>query len=61
MKRTVARGKSGDRDGFVKLGGYEFKRVKNGLDEAQVASSINEFISQKEALHTVGRDGGSTP
>ena len=54
-------GKSGDRDGFVKLGGYEFKRVENGLDEAQIASSINELISQKEALHTVGRDGGSTP
>ena len=41
-------GKNSDKDGFVELGGYEFRRVKNGLDEAQVASSINELISQRD-------------
>ena len=40
--------KNSDNDGFVELGGYELRRVKNGLDEAQVASSINELISQRD-------------
>jgi len=41
-------GKNSDKDGFVKLGGMEFRRVKDGLDESQVASSINELISQRD-------------
>ena len=41
-------GKNSDKDGFVELRGTEFRRVKNGLDEAQVASSINELISQRD-------------
>ena len=40
--------KNSDKGGFVELGGYEFRRAKNGLDEAQVASSINELISQRD-------------
>jgi DNA-binding protein YbaB len=32
------------------LGGREFKRVKNGLDEAQVASCINELIKERDKL-----------
>jgi len=32
------------------LGGCEFRRVKHGLDEAQVVSFINELISQKDTL-----------
>jgi len=41
-------GKNGDKDGFVELGGTEFRRVKNGLDEAHVASFISELISQRD-------------
>jgi len=41
-------GKNSDKDGFVELGGAEFRRVKNGLDEAQVASCISELVSQRD-------------
>jgi len=34
----------------VMLGGHEFKRVKNGLDEAQVASFIDELIKERDKL-----------
>ncbi len=34
----------------IELGGYEFKRVKNGLDEAQVTSYITELISERNKL-----------
>lgn len=43
-------GKDGSRDDIIELGGSEFRRVKNGLDEAQVASFINELISQRDTL-----------
>ena len=36
--------------GVVVLGGREFKRVKNGLDEAQVASFIDELIKERDKL-----------
>ena len=38
------------KDGVVEVGGYEFRRVKNGLDETQVTSFINELISQRDEL-----------
>jgi len=38
------------RDDVVVLGGHEFKRVKNGLDEAQVTSVINELINERDKL-----------
>lgn len=41
-------GKNSDKDGFVELGEVKFTRVKNGLDEAQVASSMNELINQRD-------------
>ncbi len=41
-------GKNNDKDSFVELGGGEFRRVKNGLDEAQVTPYINELISQRD-------------
>ena len=34
----------------VVLGGREFKRVKNGLDETQVASFIDELIKERDKL-----------
>jgi hypothetical protein len=37
-------------DGVVVLGGREFKRVKDGLDEAQVASFIDELIKERDEL-----------
>ena len=40
--------KNSDKDDFVELGGAELRRVKNGLDEAQVASFISELISQRD-------------
>jgi hypothetical protein len=38
------------KDDVIVLGGREFKRVKNGLDEAQVASFINELIKERDKL-----------
>jgi hypothetical protein len=38
------------KDDVIMLGGREFKRVKNGLDEAQVASFINELIKERDTL-----------
>ncbi len=38
------------KDDVVVLGGHEFKRVKNGLDEAQVTSCINELIDERDKL-----------
>jgi hypothetical protein len=38
------------KDGVVVLEGHEFKRVKNGLDEAQVASFIDEVIKERDKL-----------
>ena len=38
------------KDGVVVLEGREFKRVKNGLDEAQVASFIDELIKERDKL-----------
>jgi hypothetical protein len=36
--------------GVIVLGGREFKRVKNGLDEVQVASFIDELIKERDKL-----------
>ena len=36
------------KDGVVVLGGREFSRVKNGLDEAQVASFIDELTKERD-------------
>lgn len=41
---------NGDKDGVIELGGYEFRRVKNGLDEAQVVSFVKKLISQRDTL-----------
>jgi hypothetical protein len=38
------------KDGVVVLEGREFKRVKNGLDEAQVASFIDDLIEERDKL-----------
>ena len=38
------------KDGVVVLGGREFNRVKNGLDEAQVASFIDELTKERDKL-----------
>ena len=38
------------KDDVVVLGGHEFKRAKNGLDETQVASFINELIDERDKL-----------
>jgi len=38
------------KDGVIVLGEREFKRVKNGLDEAQVASFIDEVIKERDKL-----------
>ncbi|MHC1578136.1 MAG: DivIVA domain-containing protein [Dehalococcoidia bacterium] len=41
---------STSRDDVVVLGEREFKRVKNGLDETQVASFIDELIKERDKL-----------
>ncbi len=38
------------KNGVVVLEGREFKQVKNGLDEAQVASFIGELIQERDRL-----------
>ena len=38
------------KDDVVVLGAHEFKRAKNGLDETQVASFINELIDERDKL-----------
>jgi hypothetical protein len=38
------------KDDVIVLGGREFKRVKNGVDEAQVASFINALIKERDKL-----------
>jgi hypothetical protein len=38
------------KDDVVVLGGCEFKRAKNGLDETQVAAFINELVEQRDKL-----------
>jgi len=38
------------KDDVVVLAGCEFKRAKNGLDETQVASFINELVQQRDKL-----------
>ena len=38
------------KDDVAVLAGHEFKRVKNGLDEAQVAPFINELIKDRDKL-----------
>ena len=37
-------------DGVIALGGRKFKRVKNGLDEAQVTYFIDELIKERDEL-----------
>ncbi|HEX73894.1 MAG TPA: hypothetical protein G4N93_01935 [Dehalococcoidia bacterium] len=43
-------GAKDDKHNNIELGGCEFKRVKNGLDEAQVTSFINEIVNQRDTL-----------
>jgi hypothetical protein len=45
-------GKNGakSKDEFIELGGWEIKKVKDGLDETQVTSLINELVSQRDQL-----------
>jgi hypothetical protein len=38
------------KDDVIVLGGHEFKRVKNGLDETQVTSLINELMDERDRL-----------
>jgi hypothetical protein len=38
------------KDSAIVLGEHEFKRVKNGLDETQVASFIDELIKERDKL-----------
>jgi hypothetical protein len=41
---------SAAKDDVVVVGGHEFRRVKNGLDEAQVTSVINELVKERDEL-----------
>jgi len=45
-------GKNGakSQDDFIELAGWEIKKVKDGLDETQVTSLINELITQRDQL-----------
>jgi vacuolar-type H+-ATPase subunit H len=41
---------NGDNGDVVGLGEWELRRVKDGLDEAQVTAIINDLLSQRDAL-----------
>jgi cell division septum initiation protein DivIVA len=41
---------SNGKDGVITLGGRDFKRVKNGVDEAQVGTFIDELIKERDEL-----------
>ncbi len=45
-------GKNGakSQDDFIELAGWEIKKVKDGLDETQVTSLINELTNQRDQL-----------
>jgi hypothetical protein len=43
------------KDDVIVVGGREFRRVKNGLDEAQVTSVIEELVRERDQL-AEGRD-----
>lgn len=38
------------KDGVVVLGGREFKRVKNGVDEAEIGAFIDELITERDEM-----------
>ena len=40
-------GKNGNNTDIVQLWGHDFMRIRDGLDEKQVISFVNEFISQR--------------
>ena len=42
--------KNDSKENVVELWGHEFNLTKNGLDEAQVASFVNELISERDLL-----------
>ena len=42
--------KNGSRENVVELWGHEFSLAKNGLDEAQVVTFVNELISERDLL-----------
>jgi len=42
--------KNGSKEGVVELWGCEFNLAKNGLDEAQIVSFVNELISERDQL-----------
>lgn len=41
---------SSGKDGAVTLGGREFKRVKNGVDEAEIGAFIDELITERDEM-----------
>jgi len=42
--------KNGSKEGVVELWGHEFNLAKNGLDETQIVSFVNELISERDQL-----------
>jgi len=42
--------KNGSKENVVELWGHEFSLAKNGLDEAQVVSFVNELIGERDLL-----------
>jgi len=42
--------KNGSRENVVELWGREFNLARNGLDEAQIVSFVNELISERDQL-----------
>ena len=43
-------GKNGDNKNVIELWGHDFKRVRDGLDEGQVVSFVNELNGERDLL-----------
>lgn len=43
-------GNDNSNNGYIELWGRDFKRVKDGLDEEQIVSFVNELINERDTL-----------
>ena len=47
---SIIMAKNGNKEGMVELWGREFNLAKNGLDETQIVSFVNELMSERDQL-----------
>lgn len=47
---SIIMAKNGNKEGMVELWGREFNLAKNGLDETQIVSFVNELMNERDQL-----------